>query len=77
MWKGLTAIAVWEVLMLGIAVVGVLSSESDSAVPPPSTYTITARVPRVMSVHVKVARRAPTRGGPSQIVNSNLDSGKV
>jgi hypothetical protein len=78
MWKGLAVIAALEVLLLGIVVAGVLSSEPDGSLPAQRGGASTARPRPIKPVTVKVVPRPPARGGGSgEAFSSNPDSGRV
>ncbi|HET6171654.1 MAG TPA: hypothetical protein VFD90_03550 [Gaiellales bacterium] len=78
MWKGLAAIVALEVLLLAAVVGAVISSEPDSSFPAQRISPGGPRTIHIRPVSVKVAPRAPARGGQSlDILNTNPDSGRV
>jgi len=78
MWKSLAAIAALELLLLGIVVAGVLSSEPGNSFPTRPMSADTSQPPPLTRVTVKVIPRAPARGGESNdVFSSNPDSGRV
>ena len=78
MWKGLAAIAALEVLLLGIVVAGVLSSEPGESLPTRPSGANTSRPRPITPITVKVIPRPPARVGESdQVFSSNADSGRV
>jgi hypothetical protein len=78
MWKGLAAIAALEVLLLGIVVGGVLSSEPGNSYPTGPISANTSRPQPITPITVTVIPRPPARGGQSdEVFSSNADSGRV
>jgi hypothetical protein len=78
MWKGLAAIAALEVLLLGIVVGGVLSSEPGNSFPTGPISANTSRPRPITPITVTVIPRPPAGGGETdEPFSSNSDSGRV
>lgn len=78
MWKGLAAIAALELLLLGIVVAGVLSSEPGDSSPTVPVSVYTSRPRPTTLITVKVDPVPPARGGAGgEVFSSNSDSGRV
>jgi hypothetical protein len=77
MWKGLTVIAALEVLLLGIVVAGVLSSETGNSPPTRPISADTSHARPITAITVSVIPRPPARGESDEVFTSNPDSGRV
>ena len=77
MWKGFAAIAALEVVLLGIVVGGVLSSEPGNSFPTGPIGANTSRPRPITPVTVAVIPRPPAPGGETEVFSSNSDSGRV
>jgi hypothetical protein len=78
MWKGLAAIAALEMLLLGIVVAGVLSSEPGNSFPTRPPISANTSQPQTITPVVTVIPRPPARGGAGdEVVSPNPDRGRV